>query len=144
VTLTQPAGTRTRTENGVEKGVLCSPAFVTFGPRLPEDPDGFDELPGSGQYFFEPVFVLADHTEYRLPGGTIDITPQVNEAIGRILSHHDDNDNDIAHGDNLFEIVIDHEVTLPVVSGEDGGGTRISVDPWDDDEEVIVWVGFDD
>jgi hypothetical protein len=93
------------------------------------------ELPESGKYFFEPVFVLLDGTEHRT--GPIDVTAQVNSFIARMLEHHGDGE-DISHGENLFAITIDDEVLLPVIAG--GGGLPVEVEPWPDDEIIIVWI----
>ncbi len=136
VAFTQPAGTRTRSEEGVEVGMLQSPSFVTFGPRLPENPGA---LPESGEYFLDPVIVLADNTEFRLEQ-PLDITPQVNEAILRLHDHHsDDLSTDLAHDENLFTIEIDEPIVLPVLDP----GKIVDVEPWEDDEVVIVWIGRD-
>ncbi len=136
--LSQPSGSRIGTRaDGEETGMLVSPWFVTFGPPLPPTDD--EDLPASGQYFFEPVFLLTDGTEYA--PGPIDITDQVNGTIRRMLEHHGDGE-DISHEDNLFEIIIDEGISLPIVSGGGGGvgGPIIDVDPWEDEEIIIIWV----
>ena len=137
VALSPPVGSRTRTgENGQEVGMLQSPVFVTFGPPLSGNPG---QLPASGVYFFDPVIVLIDNSEFRLEQ-PIDITPQVNEAILRLHSHHSgDSTTDIALEENLFTIQIDEPVVLPVLDP----GKVVEVEPWEDGEEVIVWIGRD-
>jgi hypothetical protein len=139
VTLSPPPGSRTRAEDGLEIGTLQSPPFVTFGPRLPEDGDPAG-LPARGEYFLDPVFVLTDGTEYR-PGEPIDITAQINGAVGRICEHHSsDSRTDIAQDENLFELTIDSPIVLPTPAA---GGAQVDVTPWEDDEVVIIWVGRD-
>ncbi len=144
LTFTQPKGTRTRVDmNGSERGELVSQTFVTFGPPLPQTEDEVKKLPRTGVYFFEPVFLLRDGTEYA--PGIYDVTDQVNRTIRRMLEHHGDGE-DISLDENIFEIVIDDVVTLPIVEDDGGngggGGGGVSVDPWEDDEEVIVWIRY--
>ncbi len=132
--LSTPVANRIRTRaDGEQVGTLVSPWFVTFGPPLPE---GEGALPTSGQYFFEPVFVLLDGSQYT--PGPIDVTEQVNETIERMMEHHGDGD-DIAHHENVFEVAIENQVTLPVVAGG-GDGPQVDVKPWEDDEIIIVWI----
>ena len=133
LTLTPPTRSRVRTRaDGEEVGTLTTPQFVSFGPTMPTR--GVPS-PATGEYFFEPVFGLRDGTEHRT--GPIDITAQVNATIERMLGHHDD-DEHISHAENDFEIVIDDEVFLPPISGD--GGIPVDVEPWPDDEIIIVWI----
>ncbi len=125
-------GNRIRTRaDGDQVGTLTSPLFASFGPPMPAQ--GSD-LPASGEYFFDPVFVLHDGTEYR--PGPIDITSHVNETIGQIIDHHEG--NHLSHDENAFVITIDDEIFLPPISG--GSGLPVVVEPWPDDEIIIVWI----
>lgn len=130
--LSAPNGTRIRTRaDGEQVGTLVTSQFVSFGPPLPAEGNS---LPAEGEYFFNPVFALYDGTEFR--PGPIDITAQVNAMIERKLDHHAG--RHISHAENSFVITIDDEIMLPLISG--GGGLPVDVEPWPDDEIIIVWI----
>ncbi len=118
-------------DDGTELGKIQSPVFVSFGPPLPASTG---QLPASGKYTFDPVFVLADNTEFKLPQ-PIDVTPQVNAAIERIFRHHSGG-GDIAIGENLFVIEITDRIELPIIMPD----KIVDVIDWEDEEEIIVWI----
>ncbi len=130
--LTPSANGRVRTgSDGEQLGTAQSPLFVSFGPPLPESPN---LLADSGRFTFELSFLLTDNSEFKLPGGPIDITAQVNEAIGRIYRHHS-GEGDLSYNENLFTIEIADRITLPVIAPD----KVVDVVPWDD-EEIMVWI----
>ncbi len=133
LTLSAPYANKIRTRaDGLEQGTLTSPQFVTFGPPMPQNGQ---QPPASGEYFFEPVFLMANGTEFA--PGPIDVTGQVNRTIERLLEHYGDGDV-ISPDENIFEIVIDDEIVLPVVASSDD--PSVIIDPWPDDEIIIVWI----
>ena len=55
--------------------------------------------------------------------------------------HNADTATDLSLDENLFTIVIDDRITLPGHIGGGNGSSMVDVEPWEDDEEAIIWVG---
>lgn len=129
-------GGTNKTPEGWIIGTALSPVFVSFGPPLPRKADdALTGLPSSGRFSFDMKFLLTDNTDFEPLCGPVDITPQVNEIIGRIYRYHSGEER-MTYEENMFTIVIDDEIFLPIVKPEN----VVDVEEWDDGEEIIIWM----
>jgi len=110
-----------------KKGTIESQVFVTFGPPL-DKPER--------HYTFELSIILRDGS---LLNRIFDVTDQVERYINEIIAYHKYPGEKQVEIFILIEIFLELPEVIEIPNGGGGnGGSSIGVNPWEDDEIIVV------